>query len=110
MVILLNTSGSSATVQVELFSGAGVRLHTFNRTLSPGILKQQNQPFLNLAGQHNLETGRAVVTVTSGSGVLAYASVIDNNTQDPTTIPMKSGDTEVRQGWVAAASHDALFP
>lgn len=102
---ILNTSDSSATVKVELFDGTGALLRTVNRTLSPGILKQLNQPFSELAGQNDLEIGRAVVTVTSGSGVLAYASVIDNSTQDPTTIPMKSGYTEVRQGWVAAASH-----
>ena len=104
---LLNTSNTNAVVRVELFDGTGTALHTFTRTLSPGVLRQENQPFRNLAGRSDLARASAVVTVTSGSGVLAYASVIDNSTQDPTTIPMKGDATEIMRGWIAAASHAA---
>lgn len=104
---LLNTSGSSATVRLTLYDGNGTQLHSVNRTLSPGILRQENRPFSTLAGRTDLLRCSAEVTVVSGGGVLTYASVIDNGTQDPTTIPMKVADTEIRQGWVAAAAHAA---
>ena len=35
-----------------------------------------------------LSRGWAKVTVDSGSGVIAYASVVDNITNDPTTVVM----------------------
>ena len=41
------------------------------------------------AGRNNLASGWARITVTSGAGVLVYASVVDNRTNDATTIPMK---------------------
>ncbi len=90
-----------------LYDGNGTQLHSVNRTLSPGIFKQENRPFSALAGRSDLPRCSAEVTVVSGSGVLAYASVIDNGTGDPTTIPMKISDTEIHQGWVAAAAHAA---
>ena len=66
---------------------------------------RKTRPFANLAGRSDLVRGYAIVTVTSGAGVLAYASVIDNQTQDPTTIPMKGSAAEIGDGWVAAAAH-----
>lgn len=102
---LLNTSDSDAVVNISLFDGAGNALVAFGRTLHPGVLLQENKPFANLAGRSDMSKGSAEVRVSSGSGVLAYASVIDNQTQDPTTIPMKLGSTEVQLGWVAAAAH-----
>ncbi len=102
---LLNTSDSNTVAQVGLYDGNGALLQTFERTLRPGILLQENRPFANIAGRTDIVRGYATVTVVSGSGVLAYASVIDNQTQDPTTIPMKGGATEIRLGWIAAAAH-----
>jgi len=102
---LLNTSGAGATVEVGLYDGSGALLRTFTRSLSPGVLKQENRPYWALANRSDIDRGSARVTVTSGAGVVAYASVIDNRTQDPTTIPMKMAATELRQGWVAAAAH-----
>ena|GEM_PF-6029249 len=37
---------------------------------------------------YNLSRGYAKVTVVSGSGVMALASVVDNVTNDPTTVRM----------------------
>ena len=55
--------------------------------LTPGQWKQANQPFRSFAGLTNMRGGSVKVTVTSGSGVIVYGSVIDNITNDPTTIP-----------------------
>jgi hypothetical protein len=32
--------------------------------------------------------GHAVVEVTRGAGVIGYGSVVDNTTNDPTTMPL----------------------
>jgi hypothetical protein len=50
---------------------------------------QPTQPFLNVAGQTAMDRGYAKITVQSGSGVFAFASVIDNITNDPTPVTMQ---------------------
>jgi hypothetical protein len=58
-------------------------------SLASGEWKQETQPFKNKAGQTAMDRGYAKVTVTSGTGVVAFASVVDNITNDPTTITMQ---------------------
>ncbi len=89
---LVNTGAAVATVTVALIDGAtGAQVGTYTVTLQPGDWKQESQPFLKKAGRNNIEAGYARVTVTAGSGVIAVASVIDNNvnSNDPTTITMQ---------------------
>jgi hypothetical protein len=57
-------------------------------TLTPGQWSQATQPFLTVAGQTAMDRGYAKITAQSGSGVFAFASVISNVTNDPTTIAM----------------------
>jgi len=102
---MLNTSSSAANVEVRLFDGQGNEIQSFTRTLQPGILRQENKPFQTIGGRNDIARGSALVQVMSGTGVLTYGSVIDNRTQDPTTIPMKTGSTELGSAWVAAAAH-----
>ena len=72
---------------VRLYNGNGAQVGSYNATLAPGQWKQANQPFKTTAGLTNMRGGSAKITVNSGSGVLVYGSVIDNITNDPTTIP-----------------------
>ena len=58
-------------------------------TLNPGDRTQETQLFLNKAGQTAMDRGYAKVTVQSGSGVFAFASLIDDITNDPTTVTMQ---------------------
>lgn len=94
-VAVANLGSTTAQVMVTLYSGNGSQLTSYQVSLSPGQLKQEDEVFKNKAGQNNLESGWAKVTVTSGSGVVAYASVLDNvatgnqKPSDPTTIPFK---------------------
>ena len=85
-ISLANMSAAAATVKVELFDGAGVKLTEYTVTLNPGQFKQEAKPFFAKAGQTSMSRGYAKITVTAGSGVVGYASVIDNVTQDPTTM------------------------
>lgn len=86
---LTNTGTSPATVTVTLHNGSGTQIGSYQVTLNPGEWKQENQPFRSKAGQTSLDKGFAKVTVTAGVGVMAYASVIDNRTNDPVTVPLK---------------------
>ncbi len=94
-IAVANFGTNPASVTVTLYSGTGAQLASYTVTLNPGELKQEDQVFVSKAGQSNLESGWAKVTVTSGSGVVAYASVLDNvatggqKPSDPTTIPFK---------------------
>ena len=83
-----NISSSTAVVQVELYNGSGTRVAVKTISLAPHQWTQANKPFATWAGLHNIPGGTAKIKVTQGSGVVAYGSVIDNITNDPTTIHM----------------------
>ena len=85
-ISLTNTGPAPASATVTLFGGAGQTLGSYTVDLAPGEMKQENRPFLTRGGQSNLAAGYARVVVTTGSGVVALASVVDNITNDPTTI------------------------
>jgi PKD repeat protein len=106
-ISLTNTGGQTATVTVALFDGGGVELGSYEVTLAPGEWVQKTQPFYTVAGQTALEEGFAKVTVTSGEGVIAFASVIDSLTNDPTTVAMvpDSGVANGGSTWVPLVSH-----
>ena len=78
-----------AQVLIELFDGAGTKLGDYVADLDVGRWRQVTQPFLTVAGQTAMDRGYARVTVQAGSGVFAFASVIDNVTNDPTTVAMQ---------------------
>lgn len=90
-ISLTNMGTNAASVKVELFDGSGTKLGEYTESLTPGQFKQKARPFFNNASpqQTNMSRGYAKITVLSGDGVVAYASVIDNVTQDPTTVAMQ---------------------
>jgi len=94
-IAVANFGSTVASVTVYLYSGTGQELASYAVSLNPGQLQQVDEAFKVKAGQSNLESGWAKVVVNAGSGVVAYASVLDNtatNNQkpsDPTTIPFK---------------------
>ena len=76
------------------------------RTVEPRQIKQINRPFETVAGRSDIAVGYATVEVLDGEEVVVYASVVDNGTNDPTTIPMKRGTGELRTTVAAAARGD----
>jgi hypothetical protein len=83
---LVDTAAAPATAVVELFDGAGGKLAEYTVALAAGQWAQEVQPFRSKAGQTEMERGYAKVTALSGAGVFAFASVVDNVTNDPTTV------------------------
>ena len=86
---LVNVGSGPASVLVELFDGAGTKLTEYTVGLAVGQWAQEVQPFRNQAGETSLDRGYAKVTVQSGGGVFAFASLVDNITNDPTTVVMQ---------------------
>ena len=84
-----NTGQDEARVSVVLLDDQGVEVTSYSMTIDPGVNRQDNQPYLERGGRNDIRGGTAIVTVTSGSGVLVYGSVIDQLTGDATTIPPK---------------------
>jgi hypothetical protein len=86
---ITNTGASTANVTVTLYDSTGNPAGwSDTRDYTPGQFYQHDQPFLQTPA-HAIDSGYAVIRVNSGSGVVAWASVIDQNTGDATTIRMK---------------------
>jgi hypothetical protein len=101
---VVNTGTGSATVLVTLYDGAGNSLANYTVPLTAGQWAQATQPFLTYASQTAMDSGYAAVTVQTGSGVFAFASVIDNITNDPTTVAMRE-TAPALVVWVPVASY-----
>ena len=86
---LFNSGAAEAHVRVFLYDASGSELVSRSKTLDPGGWIQLQEPFGRLAGRTDIESGSARVEVAAGHGVIAYASVIDNATNDGTAISMK---------------------
>ncbi len=80
---LINVSGETVDVQVDLYRGSGSHVAVWAKTLAPFEVVQATRIF-DTVGAGTVDNGFAVVKVTSSSGeVMAYASVVDNGTGDP---------------------------
>lgn len=102
---LLNTGIDSATVLVELFDGSGNKLTDYTVALRSGQWSQSVEPFRTMAGQTALDSGYARITVQSGFGVFAFASVIDNLTNAPTTVTKQFRPSFLGGVWLPVATH-----
>jgi hypothetical protein len=91
-IAITNAGGSTASVTLTLYDGQGNQLWSGSdesNALGPGSFVQYLKPFQKYAGRNDLDHAFAKITVTSGSGIIAWASVMDEATGDPTTIFMK---------------------
>ena len=85
---LHNTGENPSRVRVHLRDAEGSLLESVQRTIEGGNRVQLQEPFDRIAGRTDIDAGYAVVEILTGDGLVAYASVIDNRTNDPTTVPM----------------------
>ena len=85
---IVNSGGVQANVTLRLFDGNGQEVGEAALPLTPFERLQLQEPFSGIADRDDIDGGYATVTVMTGAGVIAYGSVIDNATNDPTTVPM----------------------
>jgi len=91
-IAITNTGTTAATVTLTLYDGQGNQLWSGSdesNNLPPDGFVQYLKPFQKYTGRNNIEQGYAKITVSSGWGIIAWASVVDENTGDPTTIAMQ---------------------
>jgi len=86
---LVNSGNIEVRVRIFLYDALGNELLSRWRTLEPGGWMQLQEPFSRLAGRTDIDAGYAKIEIGPGHGVIAYASVIDNATNDGTAITMK---------------------
>ncbi len=86
---LANTGAVMARVVVHIVDPSGAPLHEYAASLAPGAQWQDPRPFHHRASRDDLDVAWAWVEVEAGEGVHAYASVVDNLTNDATTVPMR---------------------
>lgn len=86
---ITNLGTATANVTLVLYDGAGQQVYRTTRNLAPGQWFQYNEPYRTGAQRNDIAKGYGKITVNSGAGVIAYASVIDNASSDPTTIMMR---------------------
>jgi hypothetical protein len=107
---LVEGSGESATVLIKMFNGSGQQLATMSQQLNGGQHLQINQ-VLATKNLTNVTDGRLEISVTSATGkVTAYASVLDNTTNDAQLIApvslSQAGSAKYVLAGVADASTD----
>lgn len=95
---LVEGSGVAATGTVRIIDDNGTLLQTVPYSLQPGEHEQLNG-FIAANGVAKLADGRFEVTVDSpGGAVTAYASVLDNTTNDPYAVaPVRIADVAERR-------------
>lgn len=81
---LVEGAGQPATATLSVFNNAGAKVGSVDVPLAAGEQKQINS-FLAANGV-SLTDGRIEVSVSGGGKVAAYASVVDNGTQDPLVV------------------------
>jgi uncharacterized repeat protein (TIGR01451 family) len=80
---IVEASGQPVSLMVKVFGSTGQKLTEFPVQLAGGEHTQLNA-FLASNGIQSLDDGRVEVSVIGGGGkVTAYASVLDNDTNDP---------------------------
>jgi uncharacterized repeat protein (TIGR01451 family) len=91
---LVEASGEPASLLVRVFGGLGEQLTAFPVNLAGGEHTQLNA-FLAQQGINSLSDGRVEIEVLSAGGkVTAYASVLDNDTNDSLLVtPVTINDT-----------------
>jgi hypothetical protein len=85
----INLGSANVTIRTRLYSEDGFPLgNDISTNVAATEWKQVNDVF-NAAGISSCDIGYATVELTSGAGPFwAYASVVDNASGDPTTIPV----------------------
>jgi CSLREA domain-containing protein len=85
---IANMGPAPATAELTLYDAAGFEVGSLSVSLEAGQLHQDTAIYKKAAGRSDIDGGYATVRVSSGSGIVAYASVFDTGTGDATTIPM----------------------
>jgi len=83
---LLNMGTGNLGVTVRLFDGDGVEVGMFQTVVPPGRALLDTESFRSRFGRNDVIAGFAEVEIVYGSGGRPFASVVDQQTGDPSTV------------------------
>jgi len=107
-LLLTEVGGESAEVEVTLLDRTGETLGTTERSVGAFSTSQINDVFAAVGFEGSADGVLAVVEVTEGEGrVTAIGSVVDNATNDPTTLFGVPKDATVASSVVPVVAHAA---
>jgi uncharacterized repeat protein (TIGR01451 family) len=107
---IAEAAGKSANVNLNAFDALGKQLFSLPLTINAGESKQLNA-FFTQNGVSSLSNGRVEVKVSGGEGrVTAYASVIDNASNDPFLVPPVTLSAAGANRYVIAGVGDITSP
>jgi len=84
---LVSDCAEPMEVTIDLHHGNGQALGSISTRLPPFGVRQLNNVFSRVTGQEVTDGFAALATTTNRCSFLAYASVVDNRTNDPVLIP-----------------------
>ena len=84
---VVNTSADATDIVIDCFAADGASLGAIPFTLPPFATHQVNRILAELAPEGVDLASAVVTTTTAGGSFLAYASVIDNRSNDPIFVP-----------------------
>jgi uncharacterized repeat protein (TIGR01451 family) len=103
---IVEGSGNAASLLVKVFGNDGQKLTEFPVNLAGGEHTQLNA-FLTAHGIGTLADGRVEISVTGGDGkITAYASVLDNDTNDPLLVTPVALNAAGNTKWVVPGIAD----
>ena len=105
---LVNVSGVTVDVEVDLHLSDGTKLGTVPVRLMPYEYRQLTRVFENVTSSAVVDGYAVVRTLTDGGRVLGQASVVDNLTGDPVFVPAERTPSPSAGGqplWIVAAAH-----
>ncbi len=85
---LHNSGLEQSAVMLRLYDHEAALVSASQHVIGAGKRMQLQTPFDSIGGRTDITSGYAVIEIQSGDGLFAYASVIDNRTNDPTTVFM----------------------
>ena len=84
---VVNTGEVAVEVDCRFLDPAGHELATTTYRLAPGAAVQDNAVLHRLTGGDVAAASAVLSTATAGGGFLAYVSVVDEVSNDPTFVP-----------------------
>ncbi len=103
-IALTNTGPAQAAATVRLYDASGTEVGAYDVELDPGQWEQKNRVY-EFFTSSAVPAGYAKVEVTQGTGIIGYGSVVDNTTNDPTTMPMIVTTAAAVGTWIPVAVH-----
>ena len=102
---LVEPTGLGGIATISVFGASGTLLGTMTQPVPPGGHIQINNLFDTLGIAEPVDAARAVVAVGGAGRIVAYASVVDNVTNDAILLPAEDASTAASPLFIPVVTH-----